>query len=58
MNELQKIIINIIKNPNIPKSYRELSSYFKSKNKKIETEAINYLLEIKFNEKDSDTNKE
>lgn len=59
MQELQKIIINIIKNPHIPKFYRDLSIYFDSQyNKKVEIDALKYLLETKFNENDSNNNKE
>lgn len=50
MNEISNIYLNLIKNPFIPKIYRELRDYYKSIGMDNESNAFVYLLKIKYNE--------
>lgn len=47
--DLLQILLQILDKPNVPKFYKELYNYYKSKNMQNEMEAIHYLIEKKFN---------
>lgn len=50
MEEINKIYLNLINNPNMLKTYKDLKQYYLSTNFIEESEAIDYLIKEKFNE--------
>lgn len=54
--DIYKILHNLIERPLAPKNYRELKKYYQSKNMINEEKAIQHLIEIRFNEKETTDN--
>jgi len=50
--EIYQILISLLERPDSPKYYRELRDYYQKLGLENETEAITYLIERKFNNKD------
>ena len=54
--ELYKILIDLVKNPLVPRFYRELRNYYQYAGKINEVTAFDFLIEHKFNKKDDTIN--
>jgi len=52
--EVYKLLIEVIKNPNIPRFYRKLEELYKELNMENESKAFQNLVEIRFNKNVSD----
>lgn len=55
MDDLYKILWNLIENPTAPRFYRELRDHYYRLNKTHEVLAIDYLIEQRFGKKDAST---
>jgi hypothetical protein len=55
MKRLQDIFLDIIKNPDVPKNYRDLRLYYLSAKLQDEADAVAHLLERRFKENEEPT---
>lgn len=54
--EIYKILLEILDKPNTPLFYRKLKIHYQNKGRLNETSALDYLIEKKFEKKDSSDN--
>jgi hypothetical protein len=50
MKDISNLYLNLIKNPFVPKIYRELCDYYQNANMENESKAFSNFLYLKFNE--------
>jgi hypothetical protein len=53
--DIYQILLAILEKPNVPKFYRELRCYYQKIGMLQEADAIEYLIESKFEKKDANT---
>ena len=52
---IYELLVEIVKNPDAPKFYRQLYEHYKSKGMDNESQAVLYLIETKFKKNDSNS---